>query len=1153
MTDERFQSLLEGYFDRVLSSEDRKEFEEVLRKFPERRAEFWREAEWHALFCDWAVQDSAGILGPQPEAICGPVRREARPVRSPVRSRVTPVRRQLWHGKGLVILLALLIAIAAGWEWTRQYSRTAPTLATVEAEWNSRLSVGSPLRKGPFELLNGVAQIRFASGATMVVQAPAQLDIVGPSEISLRHGNVMIEAAGGFLVETPQGRVHDLGTRFGVAVEDANTSETHVFSGRVEVSSAKQQEMLTAGQAVSVAPPALTLKAADVHSFPTAGGEVPVTVEGADFENPTLARKAAVQPGVWTGDRVRIAKAEEGIQPHGGHAMIELMPHEGGKIRDGADLLTLVDLHSFQERIAEGGVVAEEGAWFNCVGAKVEANARAFVIPLRTLSEAGAVLSEKRGASQRLGAGWQDVVSSCPLPADTAYLLVHLSIDASAVKESAGRFFVDDFHLHLRLPPRVATSAPAASISRSVAMPVPKQAVILTVSSDLRGNDLIIEGPTGTATLSPDAQGQVTWVPARYGKYTLRCGAVMDSVWVTAKPLIFHWWDADLARRNVTIAMSGTNAMWRSRGVKSVSWAGGEAYSRGVDGHRFKTVDDWLNNWAYGRATDGIVVDQLNAPDRFPTDQIIQAMGMIPRQWGANYSLGVYFSGLHSSGFEPDVAILKAANAYCLLEDYWGGYDLHVSRWAAARQQGLQDRSVLVISPNFYISETQCGPKTEAEVREQFRQVRLAAPEAPGIGIFNAFGSGLDAACDQAIEDYFLKPVIHLSVADTGQVVVKNIGNEIASGFVLKFLDQSGGVLQTVDLASLEPDAQLALLQPRGAVIVDVINPSATVNLYPNGLYTIPPPPGRYGFTNAKSDSFWSTASSWIPSGPPPGNIDSGNYAYFAGDASRVEAASGETSISSLRFVGAGWTIGSHGAGQHFFTYHIGSSGEGVNRIEIGYRTTAGVPARFVVGDRNTIDMNGPIFGEGGLVKEGPGTLDLNASNTYSGPTTVQEGVVAINGRIVHTSRLSVLPGATLTVSGRCTVNGDINNGGIIHLSGAAPIEVSGTLMNNGVIDMGSADLLPPNIGGNGVVLEHGSIAVENITTTDAGVSITVEGQPGRRYLVKHSDKPAGPWVTVDSLQSEASQGDGAATINIATGNGAPDGAHGFYRLVEKP
>ena len=97
----------------------------------------------------------------------------------------------------------------------------------------------------------------FDHGAKVTVHGPASVVRLGPSEARLIHGRltaVVPPAARGFAVETPAGRVVDLGTRFGILAAAAQNVEVHVFEGQVEVRPRKDGTVpLAAGEAVVLA------------------------------------------------------------------------------------------------------------------------------------------------------------------------------------------------------------------------------------------------------------------------------------------------------------------------------------------------------------------------------------------------------------------------------------------------------------------------------------------------------------------------------------------------------------------------------------------------------------------------------------------------------------------------------------------------------------------------------------------------------------------------------------------------------------------------------------------------------------------------------------------------------------------------------------
>ena len=78
--------------------------------------------------------------------------------------------------------------------------------------------------------------------------------------------------------------------------------------------------------------------------------------------------------------------------------------------------------------------------------------------------------------------------------------------------------------------------------------------------------------------------------------------------------------------------------------------------------------------------------------------------------------------------------------------------------------------------------------------------------------------------------------------------------------------------------------------------------------------------------------------------------------------------------------------------------------------------------------DNRNIFVNAPLSGAGGVTTSGPGTVYLNAANTYIGPTVLGQGALVVNGSI--TSDTTVNSDATL--GGVGTIFGNVANNGTI-------------------------------------------------------------------------------------------------------------------------
>lgn len=170
---------------------------------------------------------------------------------------------------GWFITLAACVALlASGWWWLRfpRSSERKGTTSTavamlnqvVDAKWNAAGEaprLGAPLEPGWLRLKSGLAQIVFYSGARVAIEGPAELQLISSGHAFCRRGRLAAEVppqARGFQIHTPQGIVTDLGTAFGLKVEDERT-ELDVFKGKVDLqaaSSPTNQNFLTGSGAV---------------------------------------------------------------------------------------------------------------------------------------------------------------------------------------------------------------------------------------------------------------------------------------------------------------------------------------------------------------------------------------------------------------------------------------------------------------------------------------------------------------------------------------------------------------------------------------------------------------------------------------------------------------------------------------------------------------------------------------------------------------------------------------------------------------------------------------------------------------------------------------------------------------------------------------
>ncbi len=133
-------------------------------------------------------------------------------------------------------------------------------VASVEANWANSLDLqpGQWMPKDPCFLEEGLALVRFPSGATVVLEGPCRFQIDGEKQLLVNAGAVAVRCqtkeSYGFCVQTPSAQVVDLGTEFAVRVFADGSCETHVFDGEIELLAVAELRpaVLRRGEAASV-------------------------------------------------------------------------------------------------------------------------------------------------------------------------------------------------------------------------------------------------------------------------------------------------------------------------------------------------------------------------------------------------------------------------------------------------------------------------------------------------------------------------------------------------------------------------------------------------------------------------------------------------------------------------------------------------------------------------------------------------------------------------------------------------------------------------------------------------------------------------------------------------------------------------------------
>jgi ferric-dicitrate binding protein FerR (iron transport regulator) len=115
-------------------------------------------------------------------------------------------------------------------------------------------AVGSRLADGTLHLAEGLATLKFDSGAEVTLEAPVSLRLIDSMKCELMNGTAVTyvpDSALGFRIITPEANIVDYGTRFSVTVfEETGETHTRVSEGKVKVEYRQSDQMieLIAGQ-----------------------------------------------------------------------------------------------------------------------------------------------------------------------------------------------------------------------------------------------------------------------------------------------------------------------------------------------------------------------------------------------------------------------------------------------------------------------------------------------------------------------------------------------------------------------------------------------------------------------------------------------------------------------------------------------------------------------------------------------------------------------------------------------------------------------------------------------------------------------------------------------------------------------------------------
>ena len=241
MNMERLYELIDAWRDGILTEATAAELSQLLRDSDEARRIFRAESQMHGLL-HLAVMAAAVVEAANRGSwLTHPAASEGAGKSRRLGAHITS-RKLLLAGTAV-----LVFSVVAAFVWlyvTPPQPKLPKSFATLtratDCVWDgpARPQPGDRLAAGGLSLRKGTAEIRLASGVDLLLEAPADMEIVDVSNSVLHTGRIVVRVpptATGYAVDTPTVKVVDLGTEFGVRVEPGRETIVQVFDGAVVV------------------------------------------------------------------------------------------------------------------------------------------------------------------------------------------------------------------------------------------------------------------------------------------------------------------------------------------------------------------------------------------------------------------------------------------------------------------------------------------------------------------------------------------------------------------------------------------------------------------------------------------------------------------------------------------------------------------------------------------------------------------------------------------------------------------------------------------------------------------------------------------------------------------------------------------------------
>ncbi len=442
---EHLHELIDAYLNDSLSETDSAMLNRMLDDSRAARDEFRNRIAFHDALCEH-FSDADEMLGFE------------LPNAEPKKPRYPPA----W----IATAAAIVVAAVSFWKPEDQ-APIATLIHAASPTWVTNSAQN--LSAGWHELKSGLAVLKIGDGVRLAVEGPARFQLHDAMSMTVERGRIsaQIEESGhGFTIETPEGRIVDFGTRFGVHVRETGETEAHVFEGAIDVENAGETRRLTTAQAVRMN--GLANIGSDSLSFPMPGRDTISIPLVGDFQLETqLGTGMPKSPGVWGGDHCKIVAL-----PGNRTALEFIAPHTRGEASQGqvaSEMWQLLDLREIADDVNQGAITAKLSASFN---KSASVDSARFQIQLMAfsgqLSQAEEYWDRKHDpTSERLTqtsaeilvdddpTNWEPLEVALHVPPGTDFLLVSVCAHDAGQETFSGRF-ADDVSISLASQPRAS-------------------------------------------------------------------------------------------------------------------------------------------------------------------------------------------------------------------------------------------------------------------------------------------------------------------------------------------------------------------------------------------------------------------------------------------------------------------------------------------------------------------------------------------------------------------------------------------------------------------------------------------------------------------------------------------------------------------------